>query len=155
MGDAHLWPSPRNLGPVTIPVRSCRPRRGRVFVGTAVAVISCTVLVGCSDLQPVEFTRAPTTTIDEGLVSGVDDPGAATTTTQPLRRSRYVVEPGDTFSSIARKFGLNVDALMHANNILDPALLEAGVEIILPAPDVTVPPPWLQNPDESWANRSR
>lgn len=44
----------------------------------------------------------------------------------------YIVQPGDTLTSIASRFGVTVDALMAANGISDPNLLSAGQELIIP-----------------------
>ena len=44
----------------------------------------------------------------------------------------YIVQPGDTLSSIAARFGVTVDELMLANNISDPNLLSAGQQLIIP-----------------------
>lgn len=44
----------------------------------------------------------------------------------------YVVESGDTFYSIAIKFGLTVDELTQANPQLDPNMLSIGAEVTIP-----------------------
>jgi murein DD-endopeptidase MepM/ murein hydrolase activator NlpD len=44
----------------------------------------------------------------------------------------YIVQPGDTLSSIAARFGVSLDDLMTANNISDPNLLSAGQQLIIP-----------------------
>ena len=44
----------------------------------------------------------------------------------------YIVQPGDTLSSIAARFGVSVDDLMAANGIADPNLLSAGQQLIIP-----------------------
>jgi murein DD-endopeptidase MepM/ murein hydrolase activator NlpD len=44
----------------------------------------------------------------------------------------YVVENGDTFTSIAIKFGVTVDDLVKANPQLDPNLLSIGAEVVIP-----------------------
>lgn len=46
----------------------------------------------------------------------------------------YVVQPGDTLYSIALKYGVSVSALQEANGITDPALLQIGQELVIPAP---------------------
>ena len=45
---------------------------------------------------------------------------------------RYVVQPGDTLSSIAARFNVTVEDLMNANEIQDPNLLSAGQELVIP-----------------------
>ncbi|MEW5941900.1 MAG: LysM peptidoglycan-binding domain-containing protein [Chloroflexota bacterium] len=44
----------------------------------------------------------------------------------------YIVQPGDTLSSIAERFGVTVDDLMAANGIVNPNLLAVGQRLIIP-----------------------
>lgn len=44
----------------------------------------------------------------------------------------YVVQPGDSPSSIAEQFGVSVEELMAVNGITDPTALFAGQELIIP-----------------------
>ena len=44
----------------------------------------------------------------------------------------YVVQPGDTLSEIAQRFGLSVDAIVRANGIADPDLIFAGQILCVP-----------------------
>ena len=44
----------------------------------------------------------------------------------------YIVEPGDTLSGIARRFGTTVDAMVAANGIVDPSILYPGAELTIP-----------------------
>ena len=46
----------------------------------------------------------------------------------------YTIRAGDTFFSIARRFGISVSALMAANPNVDPDRLQIGQEICVPAP---------------------
>jgi len=72
------------------------------------------------------------------LVSpGSDDapvrPAAGTTTTtaeRPTRRT-YTVRRGDNLSSVAARYGLDVDALIELNPQVDPQALRAGQRIRL------------------------
>ena len=59
------------------------------------------------------------------------------------RRSdeHYTVRPGDTLGAIAEYYGLNLDTLIEANNILDPSSLEVNTDLIIPAPE-----PGIQGP---------
>jgi LysM repeat protein len=58
-------------------------------------------------------------------------PGGSTT---------YVVQPGDTLSSIARRFGTTVSAIVAANNIANPNLIYPGQVLIIPTGSTTPPP---------------
>jgi LysM repeat protein len=53
----------------------------------------------------------------------------------------YVVQPGDTLTKIATKFGVTVNALVRANNIQDPNLIRAGQVLQIPPPTTSTPPP--------------
>lgn len=55
-------------------------------------------------------------------------PAAAQTSQGPV----YIVQPGDTLSSIAVKFNIQLEDLMTANGISDPNLLSADQELIIP-----------------------
>ncbi|MBI3243327.1 MAG: LysM peptidoglycan-binding domain-containing protein [Chloroflexi bacterium] len=44
----------------------------------------------------------------------------------------YVVKEGDTLFSIARAFGITVEALQQFNNIADPSLLAVGQTLVIP-----------------------
>ncbi|GAB4504800.1 MAG: hypothetical protein Fur0043_17940 [Anaerolineales bacterium] len=44
----------------------------------------------------------------------------------------YIVQAGDTLSSIAARFDVTLDDLMAANDITDPNLLSAGQELVIP-----------------------
>jgi LysM repeat protein len=45
------------------------------------------------------------------------------------------VQPGETLSSIARLYGVTYEAIMEANGMDDPNLLEVGQELIIPQPE--------------------
>ncbi len=44
----------------------------------------------------------------------------------------YIVEPGDTLSGIARRFGTTVEAMVALNGIDDPSILFPGAELTIP-----------------------
>ena len=50
----------------------------------------------------------------------------------PVSGPFYIVQPGDTLSSIALRFNVTVNDLMSANNISDPNLLAAGQQLVIP-----------------------
>jgi len=53
---------------------------------------------------------------------------AAQSTSAPI----YIVQSGDTLSSIAARFNIPLEELMNANEINDPNLLTAGQELVIP-----------------------
>jgi len=64
---------------------------------------------------------------------------APTSTATPSGPVTYIIEPGDTLSSIAEKFGVEVVMLMALNNITDPNQLFVNTEIIIPESDAQLP----------------
>lgn len=61
-------------------------------------------------------------------------------------QSMYVIQPGDTLSSIALRFNTTVAAIAAANNISNPNLIYAGESIIIPTDGA--PPPEPSPPTE-------
>jgi murein DD-endopeptidase MepM/ murein hydrolase activator NlpD len=44
----------------------------------------------------------------------------------------YAVQPGDTLFAIAQRFGTTVEAIVAANDITDPSLIQVGQKLIIP-----------------------
>lgn len=78
---------------------------------------------------PVPPTATPT--ITETL-----EPSLTPTPEGPIT---YIVESGDTLSSIAEQFGIEVAQLMAANNITDANQVFVNDELIIPATDFELP----------------
>lgn len=58
----------------------------------------------------------------------------------------YVVQPGDTLSSIARNYNTTVAAIVSANNISNPNLIYAGQVLTIPSGSGQQPPPPTPQP---------
>lgn len=91
-------------------------------------------------------SNTPTPTITNTPVP----PSATPTITETLEPSltptpegpqTYIVELGDTLSSIAEQFGVDVFLLMAANDISDPDQVFVNDELIIPAADFVLPTP--------------
>ncbi|HSD84596.1 MAG TPA: LysM peptidoglycan-binding domain-containing protein [Anaerolineae bacterium] len=52
---------------------------------------------------------------------------------QEATQTIYVVQPGDTLSSIARRYGLTTAELATANGVINPNLIYVGLKLIIPA----------------------
>jgi LysM repeat protein len=61
----------------------------------------------------------------------------ATSTPAVEGQGRYhVVQPGETLYSIGLRYGMTVEDLAAANNLLDPAALQVGQRLLIPSPTV-------------------
>ena len=45
----------------------------------------------------------------------------------------YIVQPGDTLNSIAERFGIGINDLLDSNNLVDPNMISAGTELVIPS----------------------
>jgi LysM repeat protein len=50
-----------------------------------------------------------------------------------------VVEEGDSLASIADQFGVTIDQLIAANNLVDPSNIGVGSQLIIPDPEADLP----------------
>jgi len=68
---------------------------------------------------------------------------APTATETPSGPSLYVVQEGDTLTSIAEKFNTTLDILLALNPDIDPEtlIIRVGDQIVIPAPDTQLPTP--------------
>jgi len=48
---------------------------------------------------------------------------------------QYVVQFGDTLGSISQAYGVSLEALMQANSLADPNLIEVGQTLVIPVPE--------------------
>lgn len=70
-----------------------------------------------------QTAAAGATVSEQATDGGADGPGGVQT---------YVVRSGDTLSEIARRFDTRVDALVEANDIADPDVIDVGQELTIP-----------------------
>jgi murein DD-endopeptidase MepM/ murein hydrolase activator NlpD len=59
----------------------------------------------------------------------------------------YVVQPGDTLYSIAERFDTTVEAIVNANDIADPSLINVGQKLIIPTAQPELVPSLEAAPD--------
>lgn len=57
-----------------------------------------------------------------------------------LADSQYIVQPGDNLSKIAAMFGVTVSAIVEANDIANPNLINVGQVLIIPGGSGTITP---------------
>ncbi|MBI4496745.1 MAG: LysM peptidoglycan-binding domain-containing protein [Chloroflexi bacterium] len=99
---------------------SPRPARGPVAFRACCAFASAVVLASL-------------------LTPALPSPTASPAYAEPLRT--YVVAPGDTLWSIARRFGLSVDTLVAANGLANPDRIAVGQQLVLSTEAAAVPQP--------------
>jgi len=61
-------------------------------------------------------------------------------TGQLFSQTNYVIQPGDTLYAISRRFGVSMQAIASANNIINPDLIYAGQVLIIPTDGASPPP---------------
>lgn len=96
---------------------------------------SCGVVTFCN-LQDNMFEPYPRACIPG--VMGITPPGiwidTITPTPLPACSQWYTVKPGDTFSAIARTFGISIPALGQSNPGINPSLINPNMQLCIPWP---------------------
>jgi LysM repeat protein len=97
--------------------------------------------------QILEIPGVPSQTppvVPPGPTTTPQPPPPTVAPTQPPPTQTYVVQPGDTLTRIAARFGTTVQALVQANNIVNPNLIFVGQVLVIPGtgplPPTAVPP---------------
>jgi len=121
-------------------------------VGVHVAAILVALLAqGCKrePVPGVPGTNAPPSGIDTNLPPIDTNPPPAVVPSipppvvvpeAPLAAQEYMVQKGDTFSTIAPKFHVSVKALQAANPNVNPTRLQIGHKLVIPSPTPTPTP---------------
>ena len=81
---------------------------------------------------PPTYTPMPTVPRAEVAPPPNTTPNAPNTTTNARGQTTYTVQRGDTLAEIALEFGVTLDALARANNILDVNRIEVGQVLVIP-----------------------
>jgi LysM repeat protein len=81
-------------------------------------------------------TNTPVPPTATATITLTPEPSLTPTPEGPIT---YIVEPGDTLSSIADSFDVDVFLLMAANGISDPDQVFVNDELIIPGPDFLLP----------------
>jgi LysM repeat protein len=94
--------------------------------------------------QVLEIPGVPSQTppvVPPGPTTTPQPPPPTVAPTQPPPTQTYVVQPGDTLTRIAARFGTTVQALVQANNIVNPNLIFVGQVLVIPGTGPVPPPP--------------
>lgn len=86
----------------------------------------------------LDITPAPTLDIDATATAF-----ASEVRPSPTVAALYTVQPGDTLSALAERFGTSVNELVAANGLTDPDAIQPGQTLLIPSllrtPAVTAP----------------
>ena len=118
-------------------------------------IVICLVLLACEQSAPTvpapwsasgRWTPEPTNTQAAAylpLARRGSDATISTPTPDPphfiptlrAEAQEYAVKSGDTLGQISQRYGVSLEALIAANNLANPNLLEVGQVLTIPAPD--------------------
>lgn len=114
----------------------------QIAVGTTVPPTPTTIVPTATATviapTPTGTVVAPTPTATTGTPQPTPTP---TATLVPGQQVIYVVQSGDTLYSIARRFGVSVQALIQINNITRPSFIRTGQRLIIPRGTAVTPTP--------------
>jgi len=110
---------------------------GLIAIG---ALVLAAAILGATLLWPrqreADAPSAPSATVTP-MASPSPSPAATPTPRQP---TTYTVQAGDTLSAIAQEHDVSMEALIGANNLPDPDVLQIGQVLIIPEDDETATP---------------
>jgi len=127
-------------------------------LGVNVAVLLVLLMQGCKREQPAapfenipvySETNLPPEMTDTNMVPPADTnvvvpPPEAyvppAPPTPPSSATEYKIEKGDNYTTIGKKFGVSARAIQNANPNVDPAKLQIGKTIQIPAPTAATTP---------------
>jgi LysM repeat protein len=109
---------------------------GLIFVGqTLIIPVAATTPTVTPSPQIIYVTatpvvpQSPTAPVDAAALTGPTVNGIGT----------YIVQPGDTFAAIARRYNISVDALAALNGIVNPGQVAIGTVLVVPGPGNNYP----------------
>ena len=89
-------------------------------------------LHGVSVGELMDLNHLDDSILREGQVLKIPQPGPDPALV-PMRSATHIVAKGETFRSIARRYGLTYETLEQANPKIDPSSPKAGAKLIIPA----------------------
>ncbi|MGD2103866.1 MAG: LysM peptidoglycan-binding domain-containing protein, partial [Anaerolineae bacterium] len=106
----------------------------------AAVLVAAAVLLGIAVIwrRGPEPAVSATDTPTEALAD-TPSPVPATPAPTPMRPLTYTVQGGDTLSAIAEEHEISVEALVAANNLVNPDVLQIGQTLIIPRGGSTNP----------------
>lgn len=108
---------------------------GRWIVWAIVLGVLVAACDGGGEVQVVDSpppAPAATETPVQASDAPASDPTAQSQESPEGGQRRYTVRSGDTLFEIARQFGTTVEAIVEANDIDDPDVIDIGQELVIP-----------------------
>jgi LysM repeat protein len=96
-------------------------------VNTGASPTTSTSTPGISSFAPTTPTVSPTITPTPGV------PAPMVNATETAGASEHVIVKGDTFATLAKKYGVSVKSIQNANPNLNPSRLRIGDKVKIPA----------------------
>jgi N-acetylmuramoyl-L-alanine amidase len=107
---------------------------------TTAAILKANKLTWSSVIYPGQKITIPgTTTTTPKPPVVVDDPGTDTPTGPVVVNGTHLIKAGDTLSSIAKKYGISLQALLTANKLTASSTIYAGKSLVIPGVATTTP----------------
>ncbi len=129
-GSSSGWLRRHLLALTTALIAYLGRRSVRTVALTALATASTTGFVAAT--AGAASTASVTASVQTVAARATLDDAVVTTPT-PAPSATYRVQPGDTLSAIAARFGTTVGAIAGANGIADPNLIDAGQVLTIPS----------------------
>ncbi len=104
---------------------------GPAAVGTPVPVYPAAIPTPAPTATALPTAVGPLTGLPPTPITEAQ-PMSVQPTAAPAGTFVYTVQPGDTLSALARRFGVSVDELVQLNRLRDPGLLRVGQELVIP-----------------------
>ena len=111
--------------------------------GPMVAATAPLAAAGSTLQAQPPLVNAPTPLPGAAVTPGAPAANQATSAPTPAEPTVYIVQPGDTLSSIARKYDVSLEDLMRANDIANPDYVQLGQELKVPIGGLPVDTPTL------------
>ena len=127
----------RGVGPLLVLILAALVLAGSAAAGWGLAQLVARVasvpppLVTVSPQPPATATPLPSPSVSASPVSPSPSGGEPTESAIPSQ-AIHVVQPGEFLSQIALEYGVTTEAIVAANDIENPDLIEAGQQLIIP-----------------------
>ncbi|MBN1937524.1 MAG: LysM peptidoglycan-binding domain-containing protein [Anaerolineae bacterium] len=124
---------------ISASLQNAQVQVGNASVPTATPTATATSTATATPTSTV-VTPTPTSTTTPGTPTATPIPTSTPTPLPPGQTVIHVVRTGDTLYSIARQYGVTVEALAYLNKITNPSRIYVGQQLIVPRGSVQPTP---------------